>query len=95
MNELTLELLKRADKLQQNIDEKTKEISLSAVLKGQNGINDYSVIFNMQEIINQRLQWGNYRRACRYLIVAEVLLKRLESERQKITERITELMMEE
>ena len=93
MEELIDEILKRSEELQECIaKEKKTIIVLSALRKGREA-DQYIAIFNMREIINQSLQYGDYRRALRYLLAAENLLKRIELEKGSAEREMTNLIL--
>ena len=86
MEELIDEILKRSEELQECIAKEKKTIILLSA-------DQYIAIFNMREIINQSLQYGDYRRALRYLLAAENLLKRIELEKGSAEREMTNLIL--
>ena len=87
MDKLSKELMKKTDSLYARIEKKRDIIVLYEMLNKKN--KKYSVIFNIQVIINHCLQCGNYLRACRYVIAAEKLLSDFEKNEKKIKGEVT------
>lgn len=71
------EIIKKVDFLNQKIEKDKKIILINNIVNKNSRINK---IYLIQAIMNQSLQYGNYRRAFKYYLLADFLIKKLEKQ---------------
>lgn len=80
------EIIKKVDFLNQKIEKDKKIILINNIVNKNSRINK---IYLIQAIMNQSLQYGNYKRAFKYYLLADFLLKNLEKQKDKILRNFT------
>ena len=95
MSDFTNEVIVKVNELQERIDKKRKIIAFSRVLNEKKFNKLCSAIFDVQAIISECLQYGNYRRACRYIIVANEIINQIEQREIQIINKLTSIIVED
>lgn len=95
MNDLNKDVLEAVNQLNGRIAQKKKTIALANILRDEKLTNLSRAIFVIQSIILNCLQFGNYRRACKYIFIANNILTRIENNEDLIVEKITEKIVDD
>lgn len=81
------EKLKREiDFLNQEIEKNEKIFLINSLINKGSKLNK---IYLVQAIMNQALQYGNYRRALKYYLIANFLVKNIEKSKNKLLRNFT------
>ena len=89
MNDLSNNIFEKINLLDLRIEKGKQIIFISDFIKKNKGKINYSSIFYIRFIINRCLQCGNYRRACKYLLIADKLMDDLEENSDQIISELT------
>lgn len=95
MDNFTNEVIIKVNKLQDRITAKRKVMFFSRLLNEREFSKHCSAIFDIQAIIHGCLQYGNYRRACRYVMVANKIMDQLDQREKQIVDELTNIIIEE
>ena len=89
MIDFTDEIITKINTIQDRINKKKRVIVFTKLLN-EGEIDKYgAMLLEIQIIINECLQYGNYRRACKYSILADKLIKEIEQKEKKIVDKLT------
>lgn len=80
------EIKKKINFLNQKIEKDKKIILINNIINKNSKINK---IYLIQAIMNQSLQYGNYRRAFKYYLLADFLMKKLEKRNNELLRNFT------
>lgn len=85
-------VLKESEKLNLIIEKETKSLILISLLKIKNYRYAFTKIKNLQIIINQYIQYGNYRSAYRYIVTTNVYINKILKDKLNAERKITNLI---
>lgn len=80
------EIIKKVDLLNQKIEKDKKIILINNIINKNSKINK---IYLIQAIISQSLQSGNYKRAFKYYLIADFLIRKLEKQENELLRNFT------
>ncbi len=90
MIDFTSTVVRKADDLQCRIYQKEKLIFSAYLIREKEFDKCCDALLNIQIAVAACIQTGNYRRACRYLVMADMFLERLGRYERQIVDRLTE-----
>lgn len=93
MDDLSITIQKEIDSLKDRIDQKRMLIAIANTL--ENNKYDYTAVLNFYVIVNNCIQLGNYRRACRFIILANTIMNDIEKNEKHYIEQLTSYIAKE
>lgn len=95
MGNFTNEVIRKVNELQDRIGRKRKVMAFSGLLDEKGFHKCCLALFDIQAIISECLQYGNYRRACRYIVVANEIMDQIEQREKQIVDKLTNAIVED
>lgn len=93
MKELINSLIKFYNKLLEEIKKNEKSLLFIKILDNKEIEKKISILPYLQITINQSLQLGNYRRAFKFIVFLDSIVKELPEINKQISEKMTELLV--
>lgn len=94
MYNFTDEVIMKASELQKKITEERKIIAFAHLIRKKQFTLYCDSLADIQIIINKCLQIGDYRRACKYIIIGNKIIKQIKQYENQIVIKLTDAVVE-
>ena len=93
MDDIKSLVLNASEKLNKKIEQRKQVLIRDSVIKLTDKGNAFAKVKSLQSIINQCIQCGNYRRACKYIIFAQCYIDKIIKNEKDAIKKMTDLIL--